>query len=167
MNSVAEDFQICHYAFDGELLGSSEMKGSTLSSRWLDVTYDLLAAGPVFRSSLDGSLSAYELRCAAGICQFLVGGLPSFSGVLLSSAAEEQNRQLLEVFCRQLEQSPLVASECSSLPEFRQALYGIRARPAFVVVNWLNPDVSEQDQEAMFQLAYHFASSYFRWCDAT
>jgi hypothetical protein len=36
-------------------------------------------------------------------------------------------------------------------------------RPAFVIVNWLNQRVQEQDSNAIFQLALHFAGAYLKW----
>jgi hypothetical protein len=160
-----ECFHISHYAFDGELLGSSEMKRAGLSEKWLGVTSDFLATGPIFSCKLSGTLEGYTVECTAGICQFRVRGNLAFSGALLVSGAEEQNQQLLEVFCRSLERAPLVTGAGSNSRDLLKALRETDQRPAFLVVNWLNPDISQQDQEAMFQLAYHFAGSYFQWRD--
>jgi hypothetical protein len=139
------------------------MEFSRLSEKWLSVTDDLLSSGPIFSRSLEGPLGAYEIKITAGLCDFRVGGNTTFSAVLLAAAPENQNQRLLDAFCKQLESVLYPTGACADLPAFLSELKAIHERPAFVVVNWFHKNVSEQDQGAMFQLAYHFAGSYFRW----
>lgn len=167
MHSSPMDFHIRHYAYDGELLGSAVMKGAALSSRWLAVTDSLLDAGPILRRQLGEPLKGYALECAAGMCWFEVGGLSTYFGVLLRPRAEKQNQRLLEVFCAKLQQAEPVVIGCADPAQFIEQLRQSPERPLFIVVNWLNLDVPELDRQAMFQLAYHFAGSYFRWHEET
>jgi hypothetical protein len=163
MSNSIRGFCILHYAFDGELLGSSQMENSRLSPKWSSVADELLSGGPIFSHSLDGPLSKYEVELTAGLCDFRVRGHTAFSGVLLASSSEAQNQTLLGAFCTRLESLLLLANSCAELSSFMDELKVIGQRPVFIIVNWLNDNVSEHDQGAMFQFAYHFAGSYFRW----
>lgn len=160
-----QSFRIFHYTFDGELLGSAKMEHSKLSPKWISLADGLLTGGPIFNRSLGGPLSRYEIQLTAGVCEFRVDGYKAFSAVLLTASSETKNQSLLEAFSSQLERALLPANACADLPGFMNELKAICERPAFVVINWLNDNVSEQDQGAMFQFAYHLAGSYFRWRD--
>jgi len=148
-----EKFRVAHYAPDGELLGSAEFDLAQLSSRWMAACSDLIEAngGPVFARSLGSTLEHFTIESAPGFCSFKVSGVTLFHAVLLTGS-EGNTPALLAHFGGLLHQ-PV---ESLAPPHY----------PAALVLNTLAPGVSEQDREAMFQLAYHFAGAYFIWAGA-
>lgn len=161
MKNCTNTFVVHHFAFDGEKLGTATIDPLELSERWLAVADDLLSDGPIFSRTLGSTLDHYEIKCTAGIFEFLVSGAPAFFGVLLSSDVEEQNQKLFEVFAAQLSSSLPVKNECSDTACFIESMASIKERPACIVINWFNADVAPRDQEAMFQFVYHLAAGYF------
>ena len=144
-------FAIACFAPNGELLGSSELQVSELSSKWLGVCTELIeAGGPILDESMGSTLSDYRIKCTAGLCHFTVSGQLLYVAAIFPRSADEQNAQLMRVFTQQLGRTfPVDASG-----------------PLFLVVNLLKQDVPEADSAAMFQLAYHFAAAYLKWRDA-
>ena len=157
-------YSVFHYTYDGELLGEKSIQDSELSSKWLAICGDLIATnGPIFKQNLGSTLERFEIKCTAGICHFNVGGAPAFFAAILSVQPDQQSLALLDVFVSHLSSMPLVVDSISNLSAFQAELRAISTRPTFLVVNWLNPDISSQDQEAAFQLALHFAGAYLQW----
>jgi hypothetical protein len=148
-----ETFRVAHYAPDGELLGTAEFLPEQLSSRWLAVCSNLIEinGGPVFAQSMGGTLQHFAIECAPGFCYFKVSGVTVFHAVLLTGS-EGNTPALLAHF------GNLVRLPVKSLAPHHY--------PAALVLDTLSPGVSEQDREAMFQLAYHFAGAYFTWAGA-
>jgi len=157
-------FRIEHFAFDGEALGAQAQLLSQLSPKWLAIGEDLLAThGPVFTQNMGSTLSHYEIKCAAGLCWFSVAATPALFGVVLPVSPDAQSRALLTTFVSQLQCAKPVLEHCRDVPEFLGRISSLKERPVFIVVNWLNPNIPAQDQEAMFQLATHFAGAYLQW----
>lgn len=162
MRDYTKAFVVHHFAFDGEELGTATIDLSKLAERWLTAADNLLDGGPIFTRTLGSTLDHYEIKCTAGICEFLVSGAPVFFGILLPSDVEEQNQKLLEVFAAQLSSSVPVKEACCDIAGFLDDIALIKDRPACIVINWFNVDVAPRDQEAMFQFVYHFAAAYFQ-----
>jgi hypothetical protein len=158
-------FEVVHFGFDGELLGSSRLAVSDLSAKWLGVCVAMLEqCGPVFSQSMGGTLSHFSIKCTAGLCEFSVRDHVALAGVLLPLSPESQNRQLLQLFASEIDK---VTTSPSVEPWAAAATRNLSARPLFIVVNWLNTNVNEREAEAIFQLAYHFGAAYFHWHHAT
>ena len=153
MLGALDTFLVAHYAPDGELLGSAALSLEQLSSRWLAVCSDLIesSGGPVFARPLGGTLAHFTVECAPGFCYFKVSGVTLFHAVLLRGTGGN-SPSLLAHF------AGLIRQPAESLAP---ASY-----PAALVLNTFAPGVAEQDREAMFQLAYHFAGAYFSWAGA-
>ena len=148
-----DTFSLAHYAPDGELLGSADFSPDQLSSRWLEICRDLVdAGGPVFSRSMSSPLERFSIDCAGPICHFKVNGTVLFSTVLLASASAANYQQSVAHFSAQL-----TSGTSLQIPSHF---------PAFLVLNTFAPGIEEADREALFQLAYHFASAYFSWCVA-
>lgn len=143
-----DSFTLQHFAFDGEILGSSELKFSQLSEKWLKLCSELLDYhGPVFGTYLGSTLNHFHVKCTAGFCCFSVHNQVLYVAALLSSGSSEQNSKLIGLLSSQFGHTfPITHTE-----------------PALLIVNLLNEEISENEQHAMFQLAYHFAAAYFCW----
>lgn len=163
MKNCTKSFVVRHLAFDGEELGTATIDTSELSEKWLAVADNLLNDGPIFTRTLGSTLGHYEIKCTAGICEFLVSGAPAFFVMLLPSDAEDQNQKLFEVFAAQLTSSLPVKEEYSDIEAFLENIASVAERPACVVINWFNAHIAPRDQEAMFQFVCHFAAAYFKW----
>jgi hypothetical protein len=135
------------------MLGSAEFGLAQLSTRWLEACSNLIetSGGPIFARALGGSLERFSIECAPGMCSFAVSDIPLFHSVLLTSG-QGNSPALLSHFGALLGQE----SEQLAPPHY----------PAALLLNTFAPGVSEQDREAMFQLAYHFAGAYFSWARA-
>lgn len=143
-------------------MGSRKFEVAQLSTRWLDVCTALLTeSGPIFDRSMGSMLDHYQIKCTADIVQFSVAGIPALFAAVVPAAPSEQAAALLSTFIVQV--GALAKRVCPDVGSFQRALGAVSGRPALVVVNWLNADIPEADQEAMFQLALHFAGAYLRW----
>jgi hypothetical protein len=101
---------------------------------------------------MGSTLAHYEIDFAAGICDFKVRGVLAFSGVLLLGTHPSQDLNLVNVFERRLG----MLAPCGSADGL----------PTLVILNMLDDRVTDQDQSAMFQLAYHVAAAYCIWSAA-
>ncbi len=143
-----ETFTVTHYAPDGELFGSSALKYSELSTKWLRICTDLIDSyGPIFDQSMGSTLSHYRIKCTAGLCHFSVNGHIVFIGAMLPPSVEPQNIDLLQTLSSQVGRTFSVSP----------------SRPHFLVVDLLEVRVPEGDRHAMFQLSYHLAAAYLLW----
>jgi len=144
--------KVIQFASDGEILCSAELGLYQLSTKWLSVCEALFEGGPVFSQSMGSTLAHYEIDFAAGMCEFKVRGILAFSGVVLLGTHPSQDLNLVNVFERRLG----MLAPCGSAD-------GV---PTFVILNMLDDRVTDQDQSAMFQLAYHVAAAYCVWSAA-
>ena len=144
-----ETFKVIHCAMDGELLESADLEFSNLSPKWLNYCSELLTSGPTFSTTLDGPLSTWRVTCTAGLCRFEIDDTLVLVGVVLRPNAEQQNQALLNLL---------------SSPEWNAVLaHTPSERPMFAVADLLPEAGSDENNEALFQLAYHFAGAYLKW----
>ena len=148
------DLTITHCAADGELLQRASMPLSRMSAKWLAVCRELLAAGPILNTRLQGPLADWRVRCTWGKCQFSIGDDLVFVAAILPENNQVQNDQLLSV----LRKDSVWRDILQHLDE---------ARPALVIANFFPLAVTDELNEAMFQLAYHFAAAYCLWMEAS
>lgn len=162
MREHVDSFTAHHFAGDGESLGSRDFEIAQLSNRWLEVCTALLAdSGPIFDRGMGSTLDRYQIKCTAGIVEFSVAGAPALFAVIVPAAPSEHSAALLNTFIAQV--GALAKELCPDVASFQRALGAVPERPALVVVNWLNAEIPGVDQEAIFQLAIHFAGAYLRW----
>jgi hypothetical protein len=159
-----DSFATHHFAPDGESLGSGQIEISQLSPRWLVVCASLLGDnGPIFEQSMGSTLERYRIKCTAGICHFSVSGAPSLYAVVIPPGNGVQGAGLLNTFINHIGASQTIQQQCANVSCFQAALAAITDWPAFIVVNWFNSEIPESDQEAIFQLALHFAAAYLQF----
>ena len=164
MKDHIESFSVHHFAFDGEALGSHSFQVAQLSPRWLGVCSALLEAnGPVFDQNMGSTLEHYQLKCTGGICHFSVSSAPALFAAIVPSPNQMQSEAVLSTFAAHVGSFPLVKQQCKNVAAFLHAIAAVSDRPALIVVNWFNAEVQEQDQEAIFQLALHFAAAYLQF----
>lgn len=141
------NFSIVHFAIDGEFLGGAERNTADLSPRWMDVCSQFFNSfGPVFSENMGSTLSRYEVKCSAGMFEFSVSGILAFVGAVLIGKDEARDQALVH----------FLMSRVGSIDMPNE-------RPLFVIVNLLDPNVTETDQGAVFDLALHFAAAYVIW----
>jgi hypothetical protein len=147
------DFVMERCLGDGRLLESRSWAYSELSNRWLAVCADIIEShGPILSVDLGDTLAGYKFECTAGFCRFSVGGELLFAGVLLPPSVPSQNEALLKILATKTGRTFTPESP---------------ARPLYLVVDYGNAKAPQVDRDAMFELSYHFAAAYFRWCAAS
>ena len=152
------------FAFDGESQGIGEWELSALSPRWLDVCEQLLRQhGPVFRTSLGHKLSHLEIELTsargAGIGTFRAHNRVVISTGYLRGQDAVADSEVVQMLINSLRRVPIVQSAKSTPSPFEE-MKSIVERPIHLIVAWADPNVSEQDEELVRELANHFAAAY-------
>ena len=160
-------FSIAVFDVTGEMVGRTAFDASQLSPHWLQLCDSLLAAhGSTFAADLTGPLAHLGLRftgaTGAAMVTFSARGHLATSMLLLTGRAAEAESELLEGF-----RSSAAAAVEKQLgqPADGRAFAGLRSvadRPLALIVAWGNPNTSEEEEDEVRELAWHFAGAFFR-----
>ena len=169
-DSTQPGFFIVPFAFDGEQVGSGYWPLSRLSAKWLGVCSEFIQAhGPVFDAPWSGKLSHIRTKftsaSGAAIGTFFVQSEIVSSVLLLNGSSPNAEQTVAKMFADSLTktfQSQLRQPPTDSFSK----ISSISERPLMVIVHLPAPDVSDDDQEIVRELALHLAGAFFARCVA-
>ena len=165
--NVNQSFAIAVFDVTGEMAGRTEFDAGQLSPDWLQLCESVLDAhGSTFAVDLTGPLAHLSLRftaaMGAAMVTFSACGHLATSMLLLTGQAAPAETELLEMF---RESAASAAAKQVGQPADGRAFAGLRSvaeRPAAIIVAWGNPETTEEEEDTVRDLAWHFAGAFFR-----
>lgn len=163
---VGDGFFVASFSAFGEFVGTGWWRYEKLSKKWTARCRELLVGlGESFDYRWSAELSNLRTKLTAakgtGLCTFFIGDQVVCSMLLLIGINERAERDAMHMFASSLQGNiPSSMSEQVGGSFFKMT--SIAERPLMVVVSFPNESMSEQDQDIVRELSWHFAAAFFQ-----
>ncbi|MFS2205191.1 hypothetical protein [Variovorax sp. Varisp36] len=161
---IATSFFVAAFGIDGEFVGIKKESLDSLSDKWIYICRDYLRHyGEDFDVPWSGNLShirtKFTSEAGAALATFSVDGKIASSIALSTGFSKEAELLVLKMFANSLRRIEIVKNSAKSSEPFEE-IFSIDDRPLMILVQWADPEISEQDLHLIRELSLHFAAAY-------
>lgn len=155
--------QFSVFFLDGLLPENSQSTASELSAHWLAICHEILDRdGPVFTSSMGGSLSHFEIELAGTIGRLFAYGKHCFDFSVSTGIANEKNLSTVShfehLYRASLSEAGLALSEGVAMI-IRNSLNA----PSVLLFDRMVDEIPEDQKSALAQLGMHFGTALIQY----
>jgi hypothetical protein len=164
--TVGGGFFVGAFSLLGDFEGQSARRYENLSEKWIGLCRELLVElGTTFDYRWSNQLSHLRTKLTSakgvGICTIFIKEQVAASMLLMTGKDELAEQAVIRMHQSSLRDSvPLIATGQDDGGFSRIA--SIVERPLMVVVPFPNKSVSEEDQDIVREISWHFAAAYFQ-----
>lgn len=164
--SDAEGFFVAAFSAFGHCEGIDRWEYRNLSEKWISLCRELLEnLGDLFDYRWADQLSQIRTKFTSsngvGICTIFVDEVVASSILLMKGGDAAAEKAVAEMFVNSLTVSGLPLMSVEAVNGF-DAISSFQDRPLMVVVPFPSEEVSEQNEDIVRELGWHFAAAFLQ-----